>query len=212
MALAIDGSVHGNAASSVSLAVNLTTTQSNDYIIVAIEANTGPVVSVSSVALGSFTRMAASAGFSFVEEVWYKFSSGILTADTITVTQNGIDFITVDAFGVSGSGQISAVFDSGGPQTTAGADPLSITTTNPNTMVVGCFRPNNANPTAGAGFTQLSGADWHLVEYKLLSTAQTLSCTIGTGAGTCNGVIVFGIVTAVVGGPILGANQKLLVM
>jgi len=204
MALALDGSAHGNNASGTSVAVNLTTTQTNDYIIVAIVANSGPIVSVSSTALGSFTFMAASAGSGNVEEVWYKFSSGTLTADTITVTQSAVDYITIDAFGVSGSGQTSAVFDSGGPQTTAGADPLSITTHNPNTMAVGCFRPNAANPTAGSGFNQISGADFALVEDKILSSAQTLSCTVGTGVGTSNGAVVFAIVqaTITIGNPV----------
>lgn len=213
MALAIDGSVHGNNASTTSIGVNLTTTQTNDYIIVVIETNGGPVVSVSSVALGSFTFMASQlvpAQTTQYEEVWYKFSSGTLTADTITVTNSIANFITVDAFGVSGSGQLSAIFDSGGPQTSA-TDPISITTASPSTMVIAGFRVGTTSPTNGAGFTQIAGANFALVEYKLLSSAQTLSCTVGTGVGTSNGSIAFGIVAAG-SSVILGANQKLLVM
>jgi hypothetical protein len=196
MTLALDGSVHGNSGGASSLAVSLTTTQANDYIIVSITTNSGPVVSVVSGAIGLFTRVGSAAvtgNPTFVMEVWAGFSPGALTADTITVTTTGSAFLTVDAFGVSGSGQTSLVFDVGGPQTGI-VDPISITTASANTMVIASYRENSAaSPTAGSGFTTISGANFQLTEYKVLSAGATTSCTQTTGAGTANAGVVFAI-------------------
>lgn len=196
MALAIDGSVHKNLGSSSSTTVSLTTTQPNDYIIVVVETNGGPGLSVSSAAVGSFTRLGRAGSAGLPLEIWAAFSSAALTADTITVTTTNPNFLTIDAFGVSGSGQTSLVFDSGGPQT-ASTDPVSITTVNANTMVIAAFRDNSTpTPTAGAGFTAVSGANFLLTEYKILSAPATTSCTQTTGAGDSNGVVVIAIVQA----------------
>jgi hypothetical protein len=87
------------------------------------------------------------------------------------------------AYGIAGY-KTSSPFDSGGPQ--VGTDPVSITTANQFTIVLGVFSANTSAPTAGSGYTpigSLSG-DWALVEYKLLSSAGAQSVTVGIGAGS----------------------------
>jgi hypothetical protein len=77
----------------------------------------------------------------------------------------------------------------------------AINTVTANTMVVGWFRQSNTqNPSAGAGFTKLVGANFTLLEYKIVNSAQaSLSITDGS-AGDSNGVIAFAINQASGGG------------
>jgi hypothetical protein len=193
LTLAIDGSVHHNSTAS-SQAVSLTTSNTNDYIIVCVTTNSGPVTSITGGGL-SFSRIASNGVSNQVVEVWSAFASSTLSATSLTINTTASNFLTIDAFGVSGSNQTSTVFDSGGPQT--GTDPISITTANPNTMVIAAYRELSAgNPTAGTSFTAVSGADFQLVEYKVLSSTATISCTQGTGAGSANGGVAFAIVQA----------------
>jgi hypothetical protein len=192
--LAIDGSVHANASTTTVTTATLTATHANDYIIACIGSNAAADISTVKSGSGtSFTKLATAGPANNFINIWALFSTGIFS-DTVVVTQSGAAFCTVDAFCVSGSGQTSLVFDSGGPQTLTG-DPISITTVNPNTMVIAAFRESSAaNPTAGGGFSQISGADFFLTEYQLLPSAGTLSCTQTTGAGTANGGIAIAIV------------------
>jgi hypothetical protein len=194
MALAIDGQVHTNSGGSASLAVSLTTTLTNDYIIVCITTNGAPVTSVTSAHL-TFSFIVAVDAVGQDIEFWAAFSTGALSSESITINTTTSAFLTIDAFGVSGSGQTSLVFDSGGPQTGI-VDPVSITTVNANTMVIAGLRQSTfAAEPAGSGFSTLNTADFQLVEYKVLTSAQTLSCT-QNNPGTANGVLVIAIVQA----------------
>ena len=84
------------------------------------------------------------------------------------------------------------------PPVTGTTDPLSITTTHANTMVIGSFRMNSTStPTQGTGYTIISGANFLLSEYQIFSSTQSgLSVTIGTGAGDANGCIADALVAA----------------
>ena len=67
-------------------------------------------------------------------------------------------------------------------------DPLTITTTHANTVVLGNFFPEVATPSTGPGYGLLGTGDYQLVEYQGFSTTQSgLSVTLGAGAGTTTG-------------------------
>lgn len=195
MTLAIDGTAHNTGIGT--LAVSLTTTQINDYIIVCFTSNGSPSVSVVGSTLGAFTQigLATRDVGTHTQEIWAKFSSSPISSETITVTLTVSDFITIDAFGISGAGQTSLVFDSGGPQVLNGAvaDPISITTVNINTMVIATFGLSAApTNTAGNGFTLVSAIDWSVVEYKILSAPATTVAALGIPSSS-NGSIVIAI-------------------
>lgn len=205
----LDGSTHFNTGGTANpITLTLTTSDANDIIIVDITTNGGPIVSVSSVALGNFTHHASSSDTTTAQNIerWYAVSSGILSTDIISVTLTSqFEYTTVDAYGISGA-HTASPFDSGGPVTDSsggntsagGADPYPITTANANTMIIGAYRASTASPTAGSGFTQISGADFQLTEYKIVSTTQSaLNVTMTTGAGGAAG----GVIDAIIKGP-----------
>ncbi len=186
MSLAIDGTANGQALANTTLTANLTTTQINDYIIVCIDADTA-IISVSSPILGTFTQLCTTGSAPYTA-MYAVFSTGILSSETITVTQTQAGNIRADFFGVSSSNQTSLVFDAGGPVTGSSA-PLSITTVNSNTMVIGTFSTffiSGIGP--GAGFTLIPGSDVNFIttEYAVLSSTAT------TSVGTGNDGVVFG--------------------
>jgi hypothetical protein len=117
-------------------------------------------------------------------------AAGTLSAQTITVTVTSATFNTIDIFAVNGA-KTSAPFDVNGSLPAISAtDPVSVSTTAANTMILAAFRNSAGSSTAGTGFTLIGGADFQLTEYKIVSAAQTgLSVTMGTGAGTSNGAI-----------------------
>ena len=217
MTLAIDGMVH-TSQNTASCVVALTTTQANDYIMVCFLSNGAPTLSVVGASLGAFTQIGqVFRGTSpFSEEVWAKFSPGVLSGENITITLNTAAVIVVDAFGVSGSGQTALVFDSGGPQTLSGmpADPISLTTVNANTMVIGSFSlGSGASNTPGTGFSLVNSGDFHQVEYKVLSATATTSVALGI-PGASDGGIAVAIVQNTSGGPtfVLEPNQQRIIM
>ena len=192
MALALDGSVHGNSSSASSLVVSLTTGAGN-VVLVAVTSNAGDPTSVASANGETFTKHATSGGQSV--SLWSCVTSSAWSSNNITVTLGSSAYVTVDAAGISGA-DTSNIFDDNAsiPDTGAG-DPRTVSTDLADTMVIGAFRMlSTSGPTAGSGFTQISGAHFQLFEYKIVSAAQSsLSVTLGTGAGNSNG----GVATAV---------------
>lgn len=176
MALALDGSVHGNSGSASSLSVSLTTANAGDDIFVVVTTNGGPVTSVTATGLTFSLHTAGQFSAGQPLEIWYAKNAGVLTAVSITINTTSADFITVDAFGISGA-DVSTVFDSNGSvpnlTTVFGGDAI-ISTTSANCFLLGAYRQSSTvSPTAGAGFTLISGADYQLVEYFIVSAAQT---------------------------------------
>lgn len=189
-ALSLDGSAHatqGGATSAVSM--NLTTSLSNDIIIVFTEQNGGSVSSVvSSPTLTWAHRATAGSGATTLEEWWAFAPSADTYAITVTITGNA--FQSVAAFGVNGGKTSGNPFDTNGSlPSTASSDPVSVSTTSANTMIIGGFRLGDPS-TPGTGYTSITTSDFLLTEYKIVSAAQTsLSVTAGSGAGGANGVI-----------------------
>jgi hypothetical protein len=190
---AIDGSIHGNNTGGTT-SVTLTTTQSNDYIIVTILSNGGPVTGVSGSSLGAFTRIAFTntGQLANVSEIWAKFSPAALTSEVITVTMTSSNYTTVDAFGVSGSNQTSLAWDAGSPVTSiwpGTTNPLSITTTTPDTMVIGHFyMPSNDTAfSPGTGYTFIGNGDFSSTEYQVFTSAgaKTVDVSVTVVGASC---------------------------
>lgn len=200
MALALDGSVHGNATAA-SLGVSLTTANANDIIVVIATINSGPVTSVVGGGLTWNFVIADGPTAASQIEFWYAVAASALSSVTITVTQTGSGFITVDAFGISGA-DTSTIFDANAStpdSSTTGL--LSITTDTADTFIIGGYRISVANPTEGSGWTKISGADFQLTEYMIVSSTQSaLAVTIGTGNGSQNGGVGHAIIIAAAGG------------
>jgi hypothetical protein len=201
--IAIDGTAaaHGTASSQAPV---LTTTHSNDLIVVDGIFNGCPVTGITGTGL-TFTRhacvpTACTAGQT--TERWSAVASSTFSG-TITVTATaGPSFLTVKAYGISGSAHTGAPWDSGGPVTNNAfpSDPTSITTATAGDMVICTFRQNGqSSPLAGTGFTQIpSGGDagsYNLSQYQVQATAGALSCAENAStAGDSTAAIVDGVV------------------
>lgn len=181
--LVLDGSGHGNT-STTTVAATITTTHTND-VIVATVSDPGGSPTIADTSLLTWTARTGSpySGGGHTQYVWSAVSAGILTADVVTVTA-AATFHTLDVFGVSGA-DTSTIFDASVVQ--ASPDPVLISTTFANTFIYGVANAGTGSPTAGTGFTLISGADFQGVEYKIVSAAQTnLSVGWTTGNGTAH--------------------------
>ena len=204
MVLALDGSGHSNASAS-SPTVTLTTSNADNVIIVIVTSNAAPVASVTSSGL-TWIFIAADGLVAGQQcEMWYAIASSALTSHVITVNNTGGGFTTIDAFGVSGA-NTSDPFD--GNASTPATSPsaiLSVSTDTADTFIVGGYRFNSTDTSSqGTGFTLISGLNFQLSEYKIVSTTQSsLSIAIGTGSGNQNGGVAVAIKqAAAVGGAI----------
>lgn len=201
MALALDGP-GGHSTSTIAgtgpFTVTITTTSATDVLELFVEANGSVATAVSSVTDNSgvtaaWQKRAGDSPGQFPEECWWTTSTGVLTGTTITVTMTAnTTFITLDAIAVSGANTASPFDGHSGIPVTGHPDPLLITT-NGNAFIVAAYRTGSSNPTAGSGWTLISGADFQAVEYQI-TTASSLSATLTTGSGTANGGIVDAIV------------------
>lgn len=218
MALALDGSasVSANLAATTQL-VTLSTTNSNDLIVVDVASNGSPVVSLTSAHL-TFSPLHARAGTDPQDiERWFAVAASPLSSEVITVTVTGSgSFNSTTAYGISGANTASP-WDSGGPQTSAASpsDPISITTTNANTMAIATYRmANTGSPTNGTGFTQIAAlaGSFAISEFKILSSIQTLSCTLNAGAADAGAGIVDAVVAASGVSDTLGGAMPILMM
>ncbi len=217
MALALDGSVHANASSGTTLALTLTTSNADDIICVIALSNSGVITDISDDAGLTYTNRAGPVGSGAGIELWTAHSPNALTTNEITVTWDGSSFHTVDAFGVSGA-DTTTRFDANAslPDEVASGD-VTISTDIADTFIIGGFRMTSAaNPTEDTGFTKISGANFTLSEYKIVSATQ--SSLSYSSPDTNNGGIGDAIIIAAVGGPdleftgTLGMGQQLPVM
>ena len=204
MALALDGSGHANATNVSSIAVTLTTSNADDVICIVVTMNgVESISSISDDAGLTWTERATSVADASHIEFWTAPAPSALTTDEITVTLSGsTTFITVDAFGISGA-DTTTIFDSNValPDTQDGSGHVTITTSNADDFLIGAYRFSVANPTEGTGWTKISGANFQLTEYKIVSATQSaLDVDIGTGDGSENGGIGDAIIAAAVVG------------
>ena len=197
MALAIDGTPavqYAGTASSWSL--SLTTTQPGDLIVAECESNGGPITSISSTNLGSFTQQNHAGSGGTAQDRWWAVAASPLTAESITFHSTTSSFFSAVVYAISGA-NTSAPWDSG--KTNGTTDPLSITTHEPNAMVLGAYRMSSTvSPTAGSGYTPLASGNsgYFLSEYAVKASIGTYSVTIGTGAGNSNGGVIDAVIPA----------------
>ncbi len=203
MALALDGSVHGNTASGTSLAVSLSTSTSG-LIFVAVVSNGGVVNTPTATGLTFAKRQEHEVAGQLAlqwETVFWADSSAAVSSKSITTTQTNSAYLTVDAWGVSGCDRTTK-WDSDVSLPAHGEpDPISIDTDQSDDLCYGAFRTGTQVSTAGSGWTLIQNGDYDVTEYKIVAAPQTgLSVSITTGVGTANGVIGDAVIAAAGGG------------
>lgn len=217
--IALDGTpVHKNVTSGSSFAMPaFTTSSTNDLVILSLTVNGVTGSSITSANTSGWTLRKRQTVTTQTIETWVGTATAALTAEVITVNLSGATtFATTDLWAVSGAdtttkfdSNVSLPASAGG----AGTDPIVISTSNANDFIFGCYRmAGTASPTAGAGWTIISGADFQLCEYKVVSATQSsLSVTIGTGVGDANGGIADALIasSAVVVAPQIAGTAQL---
>ena len=200
---AIDGTSAVGGSSSGSLSLNLTTTQSNDVIVVVgggtNTSTAGTNLTVSGCSL-TWTRWEYAYDFASREvDLWYAIASSPLSACTITETVAGGTWLVtgMTAMGISGA-NTSTPFDPNGASSGiahgASSTPTvsGISTSNAHDILIGgVVAAGSGPPTAGSGFTQLwnSGAVTPVLasEYEVVSATQSgISLTFGGLSGSTN--------------------------
>lgn len=182
--------VVGSTAASFTL--TLTTTQTNDIIIVHILDNIGSITSISDTAGLSWSVRAQVGAVNDNISEWYAKSSGILTGDTITVTPlTSGGYNTAVAFGISGTTNFASPFDSGAPQTSA-SPPVSMTTATAGDFVFGMCRSGGAsNPTVTGGTGTWTGIVSGVTNsfmgsgYQIFAAAGSLTFAISGSNTNC---------------------------
>lgn len=210
--IAIDGSTGSNSgATASSFTLTLTTSQTNDIIVVANISNNGgalspAISSISDVAGLSWSKrslltLSCGGGCAATIEYWTAKSPSTLSSDVITVNlTNASQFRTSTAFGISGI-TVASYFDphSGLPLTENTSPALQISTTNADDIILGFYRMSStATPSAGTGFTAIynPSGGYFLSEYKVVSSPQTnLTVGLGGGATDQNGGIADALTT-----------------
>lgn len=201
MAIAINGTPGHANASATTVAAAVTTT-SAALIVAVVTTNGGPITGVSGGGLSWARHANVTGGSAEYLELWTAEAASPLSAVTMTATNTFSSFCTLDVFGVSGY-DTADIFDNDASVPNTGvSDPRTISTALADTMIIGAFRfAGTPSPTAGSGYTAISGADYQLTEYQVVSSTQSgLSVTVGTGVGNANGGIATAIRAAAGGG------------
>jgi hypothetical protein len=189
--MALDGTAYGSFGAGSSTTLSLTTANANDVVIAVVTVNTTTVSKISSAHLNFTLRKREQvSGGPFYLEVWYAVAPAALSAEVITVTLSAAlgspyPYCGVNIFGVSGA-NTSTIFDSNPslPAAVQSGD-VKLSTSNANDFIFGAYRfGSTPSPTAGAGWRQIPGAGYQLVEYQIVSATQSnLDVAIGTGSG-----------------------------
>ena len=198
----LDATATGQWSGTSSGTVTLTTTQTNDVVVLLIgceqDAALQTVSSVTSAHL-TFTRRG---GFNGVPgsgnnqsfEIWWAPSAGILTSEVITITLSGATGdAAVVAFSVHGAGSITSPWDTGSlPVITTGnpaAAPVFTTLQSNDFIFAATFNGNTGNLDTSAWTTLANvsnGGGTHFATissfYEIVSTAQTgVSASLTSG-------------------------------
>lgn len=168
--LVVDGSVSSFTFTSGAVTATLSTTKTNDIIVVfAAGINGSSTSSVTSITDTAGLTWAKRTGVNHAScfELWWAYSAGILTNDVITVNFANATTGRVTAFGVNGvtAANYSAPFDTNAavPATTYSsgtANTQTISTTATNTLVISAIRGSAGigTVTRPGGFTQVVAA------------------------------------------------------
>ena len=155
--------------------------------LVAIIAFNGNPISISGITGGGTWAERHASGTVDPLVEWSAQAAAALDGVTIHVTLSGAStYISAQLFAFSNQ-DTSTIWDGHANipafDDTYIADPLLISTSNANDVIIASFRMNaTEHPTAGAGWNPIVADDYLLVEYMIVSEAQTdLSCGISTG-------------------------------
>ncbi len=198
MALSIDGKATEATISGGVSTVTLTTSLTNDIIVVA---------AVSGGAINHITGITDTAGLTWAkrsakafntiqdEEIWWALSTGALTSDAISVTfTGGPSSARVTAFGVNGANtttpwDTNASLPAITNVTSANSIGLMISTTNANCMLIGFLYGTGVGTgiVRPTGFTALEAFSGNDLSTSIVSAAQpsvteTWSWTTATAA------------------------------
>jgi hypothetical protein len=206
MALALEGTPQH----SVTNVLPGFTTSLPSQVFISSTINSATIASISGGGL-TWTKRISNAAANPIE-LWTAQAVSALSSMVATITYSGSpSFESHDIFAFSGQ-DTSTKWDSNasvpGSLDVSPADPILVSTSNANDVIIACFRMASvASPTAGTGFTLISGADFLGSEYKIVSATQTnLSCGLGTGVGDSNGSVVDALMAASAGGDTLMAQ------
>jgi hypothetical protein len=182
------------ASCGVGFQVPITINAPNECIVAFTTTNSGAISSVTDT-LSLSWALRATAGSSQPEQEFYALgpsSGGFPQTDTITFN-NPAGFVAAGVIGIVNC-NTSSPFD--GAPITGSTDPLTISTSHNDTIVLAGFRmATTTAPTAGSGYTQQFNGFYTLNEYQTFTSTQSgLSVTITTGAGDSNGGIADAIV------------------
>ncbi len=197
-AVAIDGTpVVANGTTTTSQALPAFTTTGTNRVVIIVatvngpNVNSGAITSISDTAGLSWSKRAQSGGTGFDIEEWYAVAPVALTGDVATVNLTASpNFNSMAEFAVSGT-NTSAPWDTNVvlPVRSQANAAVTISTTAAATMVLGLYRGATTSPTAGSGFTLITGSNFQLVEQAIFSSVQT-SLSVPTGSHTSvNGAI-----------------------
>lgn len=170
--------------------ITLSTLDSTGVLVLFVTANDATAPVVSSTTLGSWgdPRAQRAEGDGIYE--WTKPFSSKLTNEVISFVGFTGGFITMDAIEVRGVPPTSYFNTDASLPSSAGSLPLGVNTKEPDALILAALRLTNTPGMAGAGWTLISGLDYQVVEYKLVTAAQAaLAVTLGD-AGDSNGIIV----------------------
>jgi Cadherin-like len=225
----LDGHAHGTHSSGGNLTVALTTSLTNDIIVVMVynELNAGAaaVSSVTSPGLTFAKRSSSNGSANGSLEVWWALSAAALTAATITVAFAATyDDASCVAFGVNGCNTVApwdsnvslpahASFTSGsstpavtGVSTTQSNDFLiaaigSVSGTNYNTAPSGWSLIDNAANGGGTFTSELDGIGKGVTSTQSSVTVTGAETMTSAGATTVGGEMIVDALTADSGAP-----------
>jgi len=177
----IDGNSYSTLNFGPSFDIVLSTSLSNDVILVFANPQGPTVTSVTSPTLGNFNQLiTAQPTVGYNASVWYAIATAPLTNETITVNLNYTGTETGGvALGVNGA-YLSAPFDPNpqslnaiqvatGPNIT-----INISTSNPDDLIIGFAATGNQVPTTlPSVMTELVNENLLNVGYYSVSSAQT---------------------------------------
>jgi hypothetical protein len=189
------GSNYVACANCNGLSVPITINSASEVLVAFTATNTGAVSGVTDTLGLTWTQRATVGGQPEMEFYALGPTGGSYPqTDTITFAAPA-GFISAGVMGIIGA-NTSSPFD--GSAVTGTTDPLTISTTHTNTMIVAGFRMSSTQtPTAGSGWTAQPGGSlfYSINEYQGFSSTQSgRSVTLGTGTGDSNGAIADAIV------------------
>lgn len=191
-ALAIDGvGAHDSGPGDGTATLTMSTTSSNDVLIVDAGAIFCSIASVTSASLGSLALRVAmnTPGPEDIERWWIK-TTGPLTNDTISVVATcGGGTVEASSYAFSGSSNPTSPWDV--TSVTSASDPISITPASSNTVALFAFATNGSTPSPGTGLSSLATMQnaSSLTEYKAVASPTSTSGTLTSGAGTAGAAI-----------------------